>query len=215
MAETTTSVQERSPRPAAGRTRLDWRTPVRWAGLGSLLVAAGLAGYVAWLLWGTGLETSRAQQDLRQGFQGTIGTRDPADATAPLPGGAYAQIVIPSLDLDMIVVQGTGYEQLKKGPGHYPDTANPWDANGRVAIAGHRTTYLAPFFHLDALQPGDPIEVRTKYGTFDYSVARVFVIPSAGSGVVLNQTREPTLVLTTCHPIYASYERLIVTAVRD
>jgi sortase A len=214
MAETTTSVHEETPGPASTSARLDWRTPVRWVGLGSLLVAAGLAGYVAWLLWGTGLETARAQDELRQGFEGTIGTKDPSKATAPLPGGAYAEIVIPTLDLDMVVVQGTGYEQLKKGPGHYPDTADPWDADGRVGIAGHRTTYLAPFFHLDDLQRGAPIEVRTQYGVFRYSVSRVFVIPSAGSGIVLGQTRDPSLVLTTCNPIYASYERLIVTAVR-
>jgi sortase A len=214
MAETTTSTQERSPGPAAKRARVDWRTPVRWAGLASLLVAAGLAGYVAWLLWGTGLETARAQHELRQGFEGTIGTRDPSAATTTLPGGAYTEIVIPALDLDMIVVQGTGYDQLKEGPGHYPDTANPWDPTGRVGIAGHRTTYLAPFFHLDDLRRGDPIELRSPYGTFRYSVRRVFVIPSAGSGSVLAQTPGPTLVLTTCNPIYASYERLIVTAVR-
>lgn len=214
MAETTTSIHEDSPGPPPTSARLDWRTPVRWAGLGSLLVAAGLAGYVAWLLWGTGLETARAQHELRQGFEGTIGTKDPSSATTTLPGGAYAEIVIPALDLDMVVVQGTGYEQLKKGPGHYPDTANPWDPKGRVGIAGHRTTYLAPFFHLDDLRRGDPIEVRTQYGIFRYSVSRVFVIPSAGSGIVLGQTRDPSLVLTTCNPIYASYERLIVTAAR-
>jgi sortase A len=182
--------------------------------MGSLLVAAGLAGYVAWLLWGTGIETARAQHELRRGFEGTIGTKDPSAATTTLPGGAYAEIVIPTLDLDMIVIQGTGYEQLKKGPGHYPDTANPWEPTGRVGIAGHRTTYLAPFFHLDDLRRGDPIELRTQYGAFRYSVRRVFVIASAGSGSVLGQTPDPTLVLTTCNPIYASYERLIVTAVR-
>ena len=57
--------------------------------------------------------------------------------------------MIPSIDLDVVVVQGTDYESLKKGPGHYLDTADPWEDTGRVGIAGHRTTYLAPFFDLD------------------------------------------------------------------
>ena len=88
----------------------------------------------------------------------------------PLRGSAYAELVIPRIDLDMIVVQGTDTESLKKGPGHYPDTADPWDDTGRVGIAGHRTTYLAPFNHLDAMRVGDPITLRTEYGTFDYRV---------------------------------------------
>ncbi len=196
------------------RDPIDWRTFVRWAGILSLLLAAGVAGYLAWLLWGTGLETARAQTVLRRGFVETIGSQNPGHANPPLPGHAYAEIVIPAIDLNMMVVQGTDYEQLKKGPGHYPDTADPWDRGGRVGIAGHRTTYLAPFFHLDRLAPGDAIELRTAYGTFRYAVNRVFVVPSVGSGSVLEQTVRPTLVLTTCNPIYASYERLIVVASR-
>jgi sortase A len=114
----------------------------------------------------------------------------------------------------MIVVQGTDEESLKKGPGHYPDTADPWDATGRVGIAGHRTTYLAPFYSLDSMRGGDPITIRTEYGTFEYVVTRVDVISEAGSGIVLTQTEDPTLVLTTCNPRYSSSQRLIVYADR-
>jgi LPXTG-site transpeptidase (sortase) family protein len=64
------------------------------------------------------------------------------------------------------------------------------------------------------MQVGDPITLRTEYGTFDYRVTRVYVIPEAGSGVVLTQTPTPTLVLTTCNPRYSSSQRLIVTADR-
>ena len=92
----------------------------------------------------------------------------------------------------MMVVQGTEYPDLKLGPGHYPDTANPWDATGRVGIAGHRTTYLHPFFNLDKVQVGDTITLRTEYGTFTYRVNRdPFVIPETGSGVVLTRRRNP------------------------
>jgi sortase A len=123
-------------------------------------------------------------------------------------------IQIPRIDLDMVVVQGTDYESLKEGPGHYVDTADPWDPTGRVGIAGHRTTYLHPFFDLDRVQPGDTIRLLTAYGTFSYTVTRNFVMPEATAGVVLEQTKRPTLVLTTCNPRYASSQRLIVEADR-
>ena len=193
---------------------------LKWFGVACLMVAAGLGGYIAWLLWGTGLETRAAQNDLRQGFEQVVGSKPisqappPGSTALPLRGQAYAELTIPRLDLDMIVVQGTDEESLKKGPGHYPDTADPWDPSGRVGIAGHRTTYLHPFYNLDELKTGDEITLRTEYGTFTYAVSEVFVIPSAGSGVVLTQTPEPTLVLTTCHPRYSSSQRLIVTADR-
>lgn len=180
------------------------------------MLAAGFAGYVAWLLWGTGLSTQRAQDQLRQDWQSVVNTKPPADAPklAPL-GSRYAEIQIPSIGLDMMVVQGTDYPDLKLGPGHYVDTANPWDDTGRVGIAGHRTTYLHPFFSLDHVHTGDTITIRTEYGTFDYRVNRdPFVVPESGSGFVLDQTVQPTLVLTTCNPKYSSYQRLIVTAVR-
>lgn len=201
--------------PPAPSKHVDWRTPVRWFGMACLMGAAFFAGYVVWLLWGTGLETARAQDSLRSGLERRIEHPQPvseAPTRQQIPGSAYAVIKIPSIDLDMVVVQGTAYEDLKKGPGHYPDTADPWDEAGRVGIAGHRTTYLAPFFHLDRVQRGDEIDLLTPYGTFTYAVTRNFVIPEEGSGVVLHQTTKPTLVLTTCNPRFASYQRLIVTA---
>lgn len=197
--------------------RFDWRTPVRWFGLLCLMGAAFLAGYVAWLLYGTGLETQRAQNDLRPAIEQQIAHPKPASDAAGhrvIPGSAYAIIQIPSIDLDMVVVQGTDYASLKKGPGHYIDTADPWDDTGRVGIAGHRTTYLHPFFNLDLVQSGDTIRLLTSYGSFAYRVTRVFVIPEEGSGIVLDQTNDPTLVLTTCNPKYASSQRLIVEADR-
>jgi len=200
------------------RRRLDWRTPVRWFGLLCLMGAAFFGGYVAWLLWGTGLETQRAQDRLRPGIEQQIEHPLPPPATGQgahvLPGDAYAVIQIPRIDLDMVVVQGTDYASLKEGPGHYVDTADPWQDTGRVGIAGHRTTYLHPFFDLDRVQPGDAIRLLTAYGTYTYTVTRNFVLPEATAGVVLEQTKQPTLVLTTCNPRYASSERLIVEADR-
>jgi sortase A len=187
------------------------------------MVGSGLAGYVGWLLWGTGLETARAQEQLRTSVSREWDHPTPPPPTEEryLPGEAYASIVIPAIDLDFIVVEGPPNEsylssswitQLKKGPAHYPDTADPWDGTGRVAIAGHRTTYLHPFLDLDLVQPDDRLRLITKHGTFIYEVDRIFVLPAAGSGVVLEQTERPTLVLTTCNPKYSSRERLILTA---
>jgi sortase A len=205
------------------RARPRLRAVVRAFGFACLMVAAGLAGYTAWLLWGTGLETARAQDELRTALRPLVDDPTPppeGDRTLP-EGEAYAAIVIPSIDLDFIVVQGPDDESyrsyewteaLKKGPAHYPDTADPWDDTGRVGIAGHRTTYLHPFLHLDRVRVGDTIDLITKHGTFTYEVNRNFVRPEAGSGVVLEQTVRPTLVLTTCHPRYSSRERLIVMA---
>ncbi len=220
MSEPATAVTSPLPTPAAERVtpprRRGWRLFAHWGGIFSLMLAAGFAGYVSWLLWGTGLSTQRSQDHLRADWSQVVNSkpRNQAPAVVPL-GTRYAEIQIPSIGVDMMVVQGTEYDDLKLGPGHYVDTANPWDDTGRVGIAGHRTTYLHPFFNLGNVRNGDTITIRTEYGTFDYRVNRdPFVVPEAGSGFVLDQTAQPTLVLTTCNPKYSSYERLIVTAIR-
>jgi len=187
--------------------------------LGTLCLAAafGIGGYIGWLLWGTGLTTQRWQSAHRSGFERTIDTKRPWDPAADevrLPGTAVAILKIPRISVDIVVVEGTDTTDLVKGPGHYTDTAYPWQDHGRVGIAGHRTTYLHPFFHLDQVRVGDPIVLETEYGTFRYEITRVFSIPSSGSGVVLEQTNDPTLVLTTCDPPYSASSRLIVTADR-
>ena len=214
-----TQVATRTPTPAPparwNTRRSGWRLGLHWFGVVCLMVAAGFGGYVVWLLWGTGLSTQRAQDGLRSGFEQVIDTKDPSQAPDRIPiGDAYAQLLIPSIGVNFMVVQGTEYEDLKLGPGHYVDTANPWDNTGRVGIAGHRTTYLHPFYNLDKVAAGDRITLRTEFGTYDYVVTRVFAVNEYGSGRVLEQTAEPTLVLTTCHPKYFSSQRLIVYADR-
>jgi sortase A len=193
--------------------RFGWWRVVGAFGVACLLVASGMGGYVGWLLWGTGIQTAHAQTQLRAEFH--PGERPGAHPVeTPLPGNVYAEIQIPSIGVDSMVVQGTDYASLKKGPGHYLDTADPWDRTGRVGIAGHRTTYLHPFYNLDRVRMGDAIWLRTANGTYEYRVTKVFVIPSVGSGVVLDQSSNPTLVLTTCNPRFSSSQRLIVTADR-
>ncbi|MGZ5352940.1 MAG: sortase [Actinomycetota bacterium] len=186
--------------------------------LGLVFIAAALAvgGYAWWLFWGTGLTTRAAQEDLRPTFETRIATTAPEEApprVANVPGSAVAILRIPAIDLDYVVVEGTDTESLKRGPGHYVETAYPWEESGRVGIAGHRTTYGAPFWSIDELEVGDRITLATEYGIFNYRVSGSRIIePSDGS--VLAPTRRPTLVLTTCHPRFSAAERLIVFAER-
>jgi sortase A len=189
--------------------------------LGTLCLAAALVvgGYLGWLFWGTGVGTAREQRHLRQQISERIAHPRPLDPRTSLPvrpirqGAPVGILRIPRIHLDMIVVNGTSPAVLKKGPGHYIGTAYPWETTGRVAIAGHRTTYLHPFWSLDKLRPGDLIRLVTEYGTFDYHVtgSRV-IVPTAGW--VLNETPAPTLVLTTCTPRFSASHRLVVFASR-
>jgi sortase A len=188
----------------------------------------GVAGNYAWLLWGTGLATARAQSELRtvleERIQRRAATAPPAteNGSAPVlpvpkvsirPGDPVAILQIPRIGLDMVVVEGTGTEALKKGPGHYPDSALPWAESGRMAIAGHRTTYMHPFWSLDRLRKGDLIRLVTEYGTFEYRMSGIReVVPTASW--ILRDTAKPSLVLTTCTPRFWATHRLVVFASR-
>jgi sortase A len=180
--------------------------------LGKTLLAAGfvLAAYIVWLLWGTGIYTARQQDTLRQEITARIEDPRP-DPGAPIPGVAYAILEIPSIEVDEVVVEGTDVETLKKGPGHYAKTSDPWETTGRVGIAGHRTTYGAAFWDLDKVERGDGITLRTELGTFEYRVTEVEeVLPTQVE--VLQDTKDPSLILTTCSPKFSAALRLIVVA---
>jgi sortase A len=196
---------------------------LRVAGVLLLLGALGVGGYLAWLLWGTGITTSRAQSRLEVQFAERLehprppptpptGAEEPPAASFS-PGDPVAILRIPRIDLDMVVVEGSDTSSLKKGPGHYRDTAFPWEDQGTVAIAGHRTTYGQPFWSLDELREGDLIRLLTEFGTFDYRVTRMTEVAPTDSRV-LEQTEDPTLVLTTCTPRFSATRRLIVFAER-
>lgn len=170
-------------------------------------------------MWGTGIVTSQAQDTLRGQLTPLLEhpmspPADPASKPIHLAGDAYAEMIIPRINLDMIVVQGTDTASLMKGPGHYPDSADPWDRTGRVAIAGHRTTYLHPFWSLDKMRVGDLIRLETEYGTYDYRVTKTEIVaPSATQ--VADPTVRPTLILTTCTPRFSASQRLVVFADRQ
>lgn len=211
------------------------------AGTGRVLVTLGILIllFVGYQLWGTGIYTARAQNQLEKDFQaqlaesGVTPTSLPTGSTAsttsttvpvvttlppvsppdPAEGDVLAHLVIPKIGLDAYVVQGTADSDLRKGPGHYPATPLPGQL-GNSGIAGHRTTYGAPFGELDSLEAGDVMQVTTLQGNFEYRVYEKIVVSPSASEVLdapaADDPRQAVLTLTTCHPQYSAAERLIV-----
>ncbi len=122
-------------------------------------------------------------------------------------GQAIGRIIAPGMGTNAIVVQGTDTSSLQKGPGHYPDTPFPGEG-GTVGIAGHRTTYLAPFRHIDSMKRGDKVTVEMPYGTFIYRVQKTAVVDDSDVGIVRRVGYE-RLVLTACHPLYSAAQRYV------
>lgn len=217
------------------RARIWWRLGTILLGTGALLVA-----FVAFQLWGTALYTDHAQSNLRKQVGHEIGrsslplsalgsarpgvepkgsglpavASSVAPTTAPPPvGQPIGLIAIPKLGLDDALVEGTGEAQLQGGPGHYQGTALPGQA-GNAAIAGHRTTFAAPFYDLNELSKGDPIFVLTKQGLFRYNVSSSEIV-DPNDNAVLDAATTPELTLTTCNPRYSASQRLVVVAFLD
>jgi sortase A len=201
---------------------VDVRRAIR--GVGKTLISVGilLFLFVAYQLWGTGIAERRGQNALEAKFERSLLSAPPTlpapegmapPTTAPPPpelGDAVAMIEIPKIDVKKLVVEGVEVEDLKIAPGHYPETVLPGEA-GNAAIAGHRTTYGAPFYDLDELAAGDPIFVTTPAGRFRYDVVEsTSVLPSEIS--VLLPTEDDRLTLTTCDPPFSAARRLIVVA---
>jgi len=125
-------------------------------------------------------------------------------------GLAVGRIRIPKLGVSFLVMQGTDSSTLERGPGHYPSTSFP-GLGQTVAIAGHRTTYLAPFRHIDALRPGDRIVLQMPYGRFIYAVQFTRVVAPDAWWVTRNVGYD-RLVLSACHPLYSAAQRIVVFA---
>jgi sortase A len=149
----------------------------------------------------------------------TTTTTVPALPPVPAAGDPVGIIRIDKIGVDKVVVEGTSVPDLRKGPGHYAGSPMPGQV-GNAAIAGHRTTYGAPFGDLDQLARGDMISVQTLTGTWEY-----VVLPDYPRNVnpdqteVLDPTTDPTtgqplatLTLTTCEPKYTASQRLVVQA---
>jgi sortase A len=186
----------------------------RWAAAVLTVVALGLVAWIGvTLLWGepvTALHASHAQAALRRSLGQEAHTTPQAFRAHLEEGDAVGTIVVPRLGLRMVVVEGTAASDLERGPGHYRMTKLPGEG-GTIAVAGHRTTYLQPFRHLDRLHAGDEITLDMPYGRFRYRVfARTIV--DAHDWSILRRRAHETLVLTACHPLYSASHRIVVFA---
>lgn len=256
--------------------------------VGRFLITSGIVVllFVAYQLWGTGLQEAQAQDSLSSEFDELLGAVEPSSTTtavvAPTStaagptttaevepttttttspttseptsntiavfdealaealyrdgGEAIARLTIPAIDVRKVVVAGVKVEDLRNGPGHYRSTVLPGQS-GNSGIAGHRTTYGAPFNRIDELAPGDEVNIRTVQGFHEYRVlsaeeafggvtadaALDFSIPAGeenlghiivrpGDTWVLGDFGDNRITLTACHPKYSASRRIIVAA---
>ena len=222
--------------------------------LGRTLITVGtivllFAGYQ---LWGTGVDEANHQEQLTRDLATSLGVDaapsmsatavdaaiqrkleaiDPATAPPMLPpreADVVGTISIPRIGLlDKKFVEGVSKADLRAGPGHYQGTSFPGQA-GNSAIAGHRTTYGAPFNRIDELSPGDQIIVSTRQGRFVYEVVAspentrtgeagdrwgdAWYTVAPDNAAPIQPTPDNRLTLTACHPKYSAKLRIIVTA---
>jgi sortase A len=199
--------------------------------LGLTLISAGfvILLFVAYQLVGTGVAEAHSQASLKKQFNAALahsksttpGSDSPtvggSAAGAPLnpsvpSGGAIDHLVIPKIGVNKFVVEGVAESDLVKGPGHYPQTVMPGQA-GNAAIAGHRTTYGAPFYDLNELSLGDPIYITDLAGrTWVYEVSQRPEVVSPSDVAVLDPTPYAELTLTTCNPRFEATSRLVIVA---
>lgn len=125
-------------------------------------------------------------------------------------GDAVGRLRIDRIGLSSVVIEGTNADDLRRGPGHYPATPLPGQ-RGTVGIAGHRTTYGAPFRKIDKVRRGDDIVVTMPYGRFTYRVERTRIVKPTDVWVTQRVSYD-RLILSACHPLYSAAERIVVFA---
>lgn len=184
--------------------------------IGRVFIAAGVVIllFLAYELFGTNFVTGRNQKALAADFDRAVAAQpqEPPEVPAkPDLGEGIARIIISKLELNWVVVEGVGPQDLKKGPGHMSETPMPGE-KGNSVVSGHRTTYGAPFFRLDELGPGDEIKTVTLAGEFVYRVTETKIVQPTDRQVTAPVLEEFRLTLTTCHPRFSAGKRLIVVA---
>ena len=235
VAGTSPGASER-PLPAGPSHRMGpLRRGLREVGLGLITAGMVLLLFVLYQLFGTGLAEAHSQSVLKHGFEQSLATNGESDSptvgteptsppktsvpptaapagASPPVGGAIDHLVIPKIGVDKFVVEGTADDDLRRGPGHYQGTVLPGQ-DGNAAIAGHRTTYGAPFFRLNELHAGDLIYVTDLQGRrWVYKVSQPPAVVSPTDVAVLDPTPFAQLTLTTCNPRFSATSRLIVVA---
>lgn len=207
-------------------------------GLSTVLIAAGVliladaAITLVWLEPVTALQTKLRQDGLRGDLRALersgptpleadtlAGLRDDRRRIAFLArslagrtddGAPVGRIEIPRLDADYVMVKGSAPGDLRRGPGVYDQTPLP-GVPGTTAVAGHRTTYLAPFRHIDELRRGDRVVVKMPYATFTYRVEGTRIV-DPDARWILKRARYDRLVLSACHPLFSAAQRIVVFA---
>jgi sortase A len=210
------------------------RRGIREVGLAFITLGVIILLFVAYQLWGTGIAERHSQAALKRSFNAAVAAHQASDSptvqgsgggtgsgvaaasstavASPAPGGALDHLVIPKIGLNAFVVEGVSEADLRRGPGHYPQTVLPGQ-NGNSAIAGHRTTYGAPFYSINELKIGDPISLTDTAGrTFEYKVSQAPLVVSPSDVSVLTNTPYAQLTLTTCNPRFSATSRLVVLA---
>jgi sortase A len=205
---------------------------------GTVLAAAGLlAAAWAFTVWRwqdpfTALYTTRQQKTLETSYERKESVYRPrvrVRAATPLwqrrrsvrraaaqyrmqlqRGEALGRLRVPRLQLNAIVVEGTDHGSLAKGPGHYTPSFVPGQGE-LIYIAGHRTTYGAPFAHIERMRVGDAVTIDVPYGTFVYRVFRTVIVP-AGDVRRLESPGYEEVALQACHPRFFATERYLVYA---
>ncbi|MCD0452471.1 class E sortase [Actinocorallia sp. API 0066] len=189
-------------------------------GLGELFLTFGVAVilFACYTLWGTGQYTRGAQDDLHREL--TEAWAEPPKVTTEKVrlGDGVAMIRIPKFGKKyrFVIVEGVSVADLRRGPGHYPETAPPGGL-GNFVVSGHRTTYSAPFNRVGELRKGDEILIDTRDTQYVYEVTSLKIVTpdrvDVAEPVPMKPGRKPRerlITLTTCHPKYSAAQRLIV-----
>lgn len=202
-------------------------------GFGELMLTGGVVVllFVVYTLWGTGIQTASAQDELRNELTFDVGQIEKEQQPAALDdldlGDAYGILRIPRFgdDWEWVVVQGTEPDDLKNGPGHYVDSADPGEL-GNFSIAAHRSGHGQPFAQFPELRVGDTVEIETATGVYIYKLDDAPNGDSDGNKIDINETwvvdpvpggpaeTKPTerrLTLTTCWPRWDSTHRMYAT----
>ena len=201
--------------------------------LGGLVLVCDLACVIVWQEPVSALYARVQQQDLSGQLarrEASRPTSAQARALARLPttpagspcspasfarprraGAAVGRILIPSLGASFVLVNGATTDALKAGPGIYSQTAFPGTPGRTTAIAGHRTTYLAPFRHVDKLRPGQTIHIQMPYADFTYAVQMTRIVAPTDVGVIRSVGYQ-RLVLSACDPPFSASKRIIIYA---
>lgn len=201
---------EREPEPGKGKTAKSGRKGKILIILGISLVLLGLlaiAGIYAYI-WYTNHQAAGAQEKLLREWEERPAEQQGWEVAV---GEGIARIIVPRLELDAIVVELWGLgdaENLKRGPGHLPETAYPGQP-GNCVISGHRTTYGAPFRHLEQVQRGDEIILMTAHHRHTYLAEEQHIVEPTDL-TVIEQGEEAKVTLTACHPWYSAAQRIVV-----